>query len=887
MDERELLAEIAREDEDPRVRRAAVAKLMDADALAAVARTDADSSVRDAARAMLRDIALDAFEGVADNTSLAAVEALATLADVKALVLVARTTLREDVARRALARVHDEHALGSLARHAALDPIRMAAFDSLQDHGEIVLVAMNGQFKDTAMAAVERLSSRQDLEQIASRSRNKSAVKRARGLLREMDDRAAAEAAAAATLISEAAPVLVERPDGVSEVSPLRDEQEEERAAAERVRTAAEAVHRFEEARAEAEAGRRRLEEAAEEKRRKEAERRQSRLTELLQEAEAASADPDLAAARSRLIIVGREWKDLTSGLPIDAEVAERYRSAAARVAARENETREQEAHTRREVLARLHGLLGRVEPLLVKPDLTLQAGERAIGEVRAALADLPPLMSKAEHDDIARRLKNAQSVLTPRLQELRDLVGWQRWANVGIQEHLCEQMEALRQAEDPEKIATEVHQLQQQWRQAADVPRPQRDALWQRFKTAHDEVWARVAAHLAAESEAREANLAKKVALCERAEALADSTDWVRTAEAVKGLQAEWKIIGPVVRGREKAIWERFRVACDRFFTRRQTDLVERKKTWASNLARKEALCAQVEALADSTDWEATAGAIKALQAEWKSVGPVKKTRSEAIWQRFRTACDHFFTRYARRHDIAREERVAAREAICTELEALAAPADEVRLKPDPTPVADEVRLNQDIATAEAAAEADIATDVASGFSRTPQEVLAAVQSLRGRWQQEIASRGVDRDRALALDRRFAAAFAAVVARWPAAFAGGDLDPAANQKRMETLVRRMEDLAASLGHKSGEAGSDAALSPTTRLAAMLKEALAANTIGGKVDDGARWRAAAEEVRRAQSSWARMGPVPDAARRALTGRFDRACRWISEKGQKK
>ncbi|MGB7218874.1 MAG: hypothetical protein WBD07_08700, partial [Vicinamibacterales bacterium] len=98
MDERELLAEIAREDEDPRVRRAAVAKLMDADALAAVARTDADSSVRDAARAMLRDIALDAFEGVADNTSLAAVEALATLADVKALVLVARTTLREDVA---------------------------------------------------------------------------------------------------------------------------------------------------------------------------------------------------------------------------------------------------------------------------------------------------------------------------------------------------------------------------------------------------------------------------------------------------------------------------------------------------------------------------------------------------------------------------------------------------------------------------------------------------------------------------------------------------------------------------------------------------------------------------------------------------------------------
>src|SRR5262249_60696448 len=81
-------------------------------------------------------------------------------------------------------------------------------------------------------------------------------------------------------------------------------------------------------------------------------------------------------------------------------------------------------------------------------------------------------------------------------------------------------------------------------------------------------------------------------------------------------------------------------------------------------------------EALAESSDWEPTASAIRALQGEWKTIGPVKKSRSDAIWQRFRAGCDKFFTRYAQRHDVARAERIAAREAICVELEALAAPA-------------------------------------------------------------------------------------------------------------------------------------------------------------------------------------------------------------------
>ena len=98
----------------------------------------------------------------------------------------------------------------------------------------------------------------------------------------------------------------------------------------------------------------------------------------------------------------------------------------------------------------------------------------------------------------------------------------------------------------------------------------------------------------------------------------------------------------------------------------------------------------------------------------------------------------------------------------------------------------------------------------------------------------------------------------------------------------METLVRKMEDLAASL---AGPLAVDQALSPTNRLAAMLKDALAANTIGGKADNDARLRAAAEDARQAQSSWSRIGSVPDDARRQLSDRFHRAVRSISERAQ--
>jgi Domain of Unknown Function (DUF349) len=845
LDDRDAIISMAREDPDARVRRAAVAKLLDPAALGVIASSESDDSVRAAALNMLRDLASDAFEGTSEADSLAAV---AALTDPRLLSQVAKTTPHATVGVRALSGLSDSHTLGSVSRHAVLEVVRVAALDALRargDHGEILAVALNGEFKDSTMLAVEALTDREALDQVIARGRNKHAVRRARAIVREQDAEAAREAAhvSAQSAVQDARqsmsydpPSSLPAPDETDRK--MQDQQAD--AAQVAVDPAAEAAERDRQAAAQAAAEQARVA-AAEEAAAAEA-RGQARLDELATAASAVVELEDLSAARRAWTTMHAEWIGVAGAGPVPEALTLRLQEASARLIAREAAAQEIEIKARREGLARMHNLLGRVEQLVTRPDLSLKAADRALRDIRAALAGIPPLPSRADFEDVNRRLKAAHEALAPKVSDLRETDEWQKWANVTLQEQLCAKMEALQPLDDPEAIAREVRVLQQQWRAAADVPRDKADALWRRFKAAHDVVWAKCEAHFAAEGQARAESLRRKTSLCEQVEALAESTSWIETAETIKKLQAEWKTIGPVSRGQEKAMWDRFRTACDRFFTRRHEDLARRKGVWAENLAKKDALCARAEALADSTEWETAAAEIKRLQAEWRAIGPVKKTRSEAIWQRFRAACDRFFDRYAHRHDTARAERVAAREALCAEIEALL-PSD-----------------------------ADAAP---------PADLLATVRTLRARWQQESSGRGIDAEQARGLDARASDAFRALLERWPSTFAGTDLDPEANQKRMEALVKKAEDLAGALGGPA--VATDESLSPANRLAAMLKDALAANTIGGKSDDDSRFRAAAEEVRQLQSAWSRLGPVPEPSRRALADRFQRATRRITDR----
>jgi hypothetical protein len=360
-----------------------------------------------------------------------------------------------------------------------------------------------------------------------------------------------------------------------------------------------------------------------------------------------------------------------------------------------------------------------------------------------------------------------------------------------------------------------------------AEAPRAQAQTLWHRYRQAADPLQAKARDFFAHRAEERQGNLEKKLALCERAEALADSTDWIKTADELKKLQAEWQAIGPVPRTDTRDVWKRFRDACDRFFSRRNEDLAQRKEVWSANQAKKEALCARAEELAESKDWERTAAEIRRLQAEWKTVGPVRRNKSETLWQRFRGACDQFFDRYKRRDDIELESRQADREALAQELESLM-PGE----------------------GAEPAAD-----------------LLERVRSLRTRWNQSTA--GV-RHGADPLSGRFVSAMERLLTAYPDAFRGTELDLDSSRQRMEKLVTRVEGFVSQAGVKEGP-------SSPQDLASMLREALASNTIGGRGSDEAKWRNMAEEVRQAQASFARLLPVPGDAGRQLAERFQKAC----------
>jgi hypothetical protein len=531
-----------------------------------------------------------------------------------------------------------------------------------------------------------------------------------------------------------------------------------------------------------------------------------------------------------------RDADVLREHAPANMSAAERLERAVTALEEKELQYQQARAKVEQDHLRRLQQLCRQVDTLVGTEQLTLKAGDRALREIRTAIEERVPLPSKKDRQEILAKLEAARAKLQPRVQELRDADEWQRWANLQVQEEICKEMEALKAEENLDVAGRRMRELQARWKPVALAPRAQGEVMWRRFKTAQDEVFARTSAHFAAQNEERAGNLVRKQALCERAEALADSTDWVKTATEIQSLQAQWKAIGPVARGHEKAIWERFRGACDRFFTRRQEDLKRRKEDWAANLSRKEALCEKAEALAESADWDNTAAQFKQLQSEWKTIGPVRKSRSEAVWQRFRTACDRFFDRYKHRDQLELQEKAAVRDTVIRELEGLVPP--------------------------------DGAADAPA-----PDNLYATVQQARTRWQQ-----GPELPRALQQDLavRYHQALARLVATWPTAFASTDLDPETTRKRMEKLLARVEELV------SAQPAAPVNLSPTEMLAQRLRERLASNTMsgGGRSAEAeeSRWRAVEQEVRSAQSQWMRLGPVPPQIAAPLNERFQRACR---------
>jgi len=378
---------------------------------------------------------------------------------------------------------------------------------------------------------------------------------------------------------------------------------------------------------------------------------------------------------------------------------------------------------------------------------------------------------------------------------------------------------------------ARALKELHAKWQEASEAPRNVAQRLWDRFRTATDFIRARCEPYFQQMRVARTVSLEKKLALVQEAESLSQSTDWGRVTARFQELQKAWQDSGPTPRESGRDLAQRFRNASSAFFGRRREDLTARKKMWADNLAKKDALCVRAEILAASTEWDAASAEMKRLQSDWKTIGPVRKNKSEEIWNRFRAAADTFFERYHNRHQINLSNKLAEREALIVELEALAD------------------------------------TDAAA----RPDDFAARVQQLRTTWNRSVP---IPSDEAKVLAARWQTALARLIQQHADAFAGTDFDPAVARQKMEKLVARVEAFLADVRDDAP------GLSPTEALAAKLRSALASNAMGGRASDDTKWRGAAETVKEAQASWDRLSPIAGPDARPLESRFREACRRV-------
>ncbi len=243
----------------------------------------------------------------------------------------------------------------------------------------------------------------------------------------------------------------------------------------------------------------------------------------------------------------------------------------------------------------------------------------------------------------------------------------------------LCEQAEALLLEPSVVEAFHKLQKLHDEWRETGPVANEYKEALWERFKAASSRINKQHQEHFEALKAEQVKNLELKTGLCEATEELASQPlttrkEWNRASDKLLEIQKTWKTIGFAPKKDNNRIYERFRTACDKFFEAKRQFYAGLKAEMEHNLQLKNEICEAAESLSGSEDWKKTTDELIALQARWKQIGAVSRRHSEAVWKRFRAACDKFFERKAAHFasvDGEYEENLRRKQALLDEMAA------------------------------------------------------------------------------------------------------------------------------------------------------------------------------------------------------------------------
>ena len=217
----------------------------------------------------------------------------------------------------------------------------------------------------------------------------------------------------------------------------------------------------------------------------------------------------------------------------------------------------------------------------------------------------------------------------------------------------LCEQAEALILEPSVVEAFHKLQKLHDEWRETGPVANEYKETLWERFKAASSRINKQHQEHFETLKGEQVRNLELKTELCAATEELSAQPlttrkEWNKASDRLLEIQKTWKTIGFAPKKDNNRIYERFRTACDRFFEAKRQFYAGMKTEMEHNLQQKTEICEAAESLMNSEEWKKTTDELIALQARWKQIGAVSRRHSDAIWKRFRAACDKFFERKA-----------------------------------------------------------------------------------------------------------------------------------------------------------------------------------------------------------------------------------------------
>ena len=380
-------------------------------------------------------------------------------------------------------------------------------------------------------------------------------------------------------------------------------------------------------------------------------------------EAQAQPQEPaaeDNTASTNPFAEIERGFKDLYG----------KYRSMRAEFIGEQNRQRDENFEQKSKILQELKALAeqpGDINAAYPK-FRELQNRWRAIGAV-------PPAKAKDLYDSYYHNVEVFYDFVKIN-NELRDM---DFKKNLEAKEELCRKAEELAESENSVQSFRALQKLHEEWKELGPVAKEMREQIWDRFKAATAVINKKYQAYFESAKEQQVANLKAKTELCEKAEAIANSelsagSNWAQLSQQIQDLQKQWRTIGFAVKKENERIWERFRAACDKFFTAKKQFHTDFKDTLAANLAKKEQLCEQAEAVMNSEDWKKTSDILIGLQKQWKEIGPVPKKKSDQVWARFRAACDTFFNNKDRNSGgkgASMTENLAAKKELIAAIEA------------------------------------------------------------------------------------------------------------------------------------------------------------------------------------------------------------------------